>query len=556
MKKLLLIFMLALVGLSINAQIPIWQWAREGICSSIGSGDGVSVASDASGNIYFTGFYGDTITFGSYTLMAPSNSVNTFVTKYNTSGNVIWSKSSSVTMGFGNSASIATDPFGNVYITGNFASPTIKFGAYTLINGGNQNIFLTKYDSSGNVLWAKAVSGLNNDGGSGVATDAHGNCFITGYFSSPSLVFGIDTINNMGSYDIFLAKYDSAGNALWAKSAGGNDSDEGNGIVTDLFGNIYLTGNFYSTIAHFGTDSVINNSGVGEFFLAKYDSVGNSIWVRNGIGTMGDGGYGVATDPQGNAFSTGFFYSPTIIFDTDSLINSNLCNIFIVKYDSSGNILWAKSSSGNISAMGYSIISDEFGNTYIEGGMGDTVITFDTVTLHAPTNSSDAVFIIKYNSSGNALYGFALASGGEDNSGLTLDPFGNIFIGSDFDLVNPFIIGNDSLMINSGATDAEVPYIAKLGFRDAGIPQVNSKYSISLYPNPTSGTFTLSCSLPQSGISNYELGIMDVLGRMVYTQAIVNQQSSIINVSQLSNGIYFYQLTNGKETYRGKFVKE
>jgi len=75
-------------------------------------------------------------------------------------------------------------------------------------------------------------------------------------------------------------------------------------------------------------------------------------------------------------------------------------------------------------------------------------------------------------------------------------------------------------------------------------------------PLGTTGSFTLSCSLQQSGISNYELGVYDVLGQKVYIQPIINQQSSLINLPQLSNGVYFYQLTNGKETYRGKFVKE
>jgi hypothetical protein len=88
-----------------------------------------------------------------------------------------------------------------------------------------------------------------------------------------------------------------------------------------------------------------------------------------------------------------------------------------------------------------------------------------------------------------------------------------------------------------------------------GINEIqNNKPEISLYPNPTSGTFTLSYN--QLGIRNYELGIYDVLGQEVYTQAITNPNQTTITVSQLSNGVYFYQLTNQKETYRGKFVKE
>jgi len=79
--------------------------------------------------------------------------------------------------------------------------------------------------------------------------------------------------------------------------------------------------------------------------------------------------------------------------------------------------------------------------------------------------------------------------------------------------------------------------------------------NVILYPNPTSGTFTLSYNSKFSTL-NSQLHIYDVMGREVYTQAINNSTQSTINISQLSNGVYFYQLTNGVDTYRGKIVKQ
>jgi hypothetical protein len=85
-----------------------------------------------------------------------------------------------------------------------------------------------------------------------------------------------------------------------------------------------------------------------------------------------------------------------------------------------------------------------------------------------------------------------------------------------------------------------------------GINEISNKNEISVYPNPASSTITFS----QLGIRNYELGITDVMGREVYHQPINNSTQTTINISQLSDGVYFYQLTNNTETNRGKFVVE
>src|SRR5690606_8330373 len=110
---------------------------------------------------------------------------------------------------------ISTDANGNVLVTGFFGSPSITFGSTTLTNAsstGKDELFIVKYDPNGNVLWAKSAGGINGDWGNSISTDANGNVLLTGYFSSSSITFGSTTLTNAGSYDIFIAKYDSSGN--------------------------------------------------------------------------------------------------------------------------------------------------------------------------------------------------------------------------------------------------------------------------------------------------------------------------------------------------------
>lgn len=132
--------------------------------------------------------------------------------------------------GGGNSDSgqgILIDVSGNVLLTGIFTSPSITFGNTTKTNLGQNDIFLVKYDASGNILWAKFSGGLSSDIISDISTDASSNIVVTGYFLSSSITFGKTTLTKTGSAAIFVAKYDASGNLLWAKSEGGTSEDMG-----------------------------------------------------------------------------------------------------------------------------------------------------------------------------------------------------------------------------------------------------------------------------------------------------------------------------------------
>lgn len=123
-------------------------------------------------------------------------------------------------LGLDEGIAITNDPQGNVYVTGQFTSPTVSFGTNTLTNGAGSTVFLAKYDCNDVILWAKQAKCTAMDYGNAVTTDSQGNCYITGYFTSASMVFGSYTLTNAGNEDVFFVKYSPAGNVIWAKSAG------------------------------------------------------------------------------------------------------------------------------------------------------------------------------------------------------------------------------------------------------------------------------------------------------------------------------------------------
>jgi hypothetical protein len=131
-------------------------------------------------------------------------------------------------------------------------------------------MFIVKYDPSGNVLWAKSAVGPRFD--IYISTDASGNILVTGEFTSPTITFGATTLTNSGSYDIFVVKYDPSGNVLWAKSVAGERQDLPAGISADASGNIVVTGNFESSTITFGTTTLTHSGGYHDMFVAKLSS--------------------------------------------------------------------------------------------------------------------------------------------------------------------------------------------------------------------------------------------------------------------------------------------
>ncbi|MGD0710935.1 MAG: SBBP repeat-containing protein [Bacteroidales bacterium] len=430
------------------AQIPNWLWAK----SAGGSKYDIatSVVTDASGNSYVTGYFeSPVISFGTDTL-TNAGGYDIFLAKYNINGNLQWAKSAGGKY-WDKANSIALDSSGNIYVTGCFQSDTLIFGSTTLIDKGGYNIFLVKYDNNGNVIWAKSAGGTGNDYATSVAVDASGNVLLTGNYSSPSINFGNSILMNTGYNDIFLAKYDANGNVLWAISEGGGDDDYASSVAVDTLGNTYLAGYFYSPSIKFGSTILINEAG-NNVFLAKFDSNGNVLWAKSaGETTIGQVS-SVAVDASGNAYLTGYYSSSTISFDIITLTNTNVLfnDIFLVKYDANGNTLWARNAGGVDDDKAYAVAVDASGNAYLTGYFNSPTITFGSTTI---TNGGIYnIFLSKYSTDGNLIWANRLGGNNDDvANSIALDATGNIFVTGDF-LSDTICFGSDTLK-NVGATD-------------------------------------------------------------------------------------------------------
>lgn len=286
--------------------------------------------------------------------------------------------------------SILTDAAGNIIITGAFQSESLTFGSITLdnINAPNQDLFLAKFNSAGEVVWAIRAGGTQADYGLSLAMDPSGNIYLGGYFKSTSITFGGITLSNPGTPygDPFVAKFDSDGNTLWAKkSANALSSDGILSVATDPSGNVYATGSFISDEITFGSTTLTNSgSATQDLFVVKYSSSGAVLWAKRVGGAGDDQGNAVAVDHAGNLILTGQFSSSSILVGTTSLLNDNAPNndLFVAKYNPSGNVLWVFRSGGADSDYILSLSVDGANQIYAAGYLKSSSISFGTTVLY------------------------------------------------------------------------------------------------------------------------------------------------------------------------------
>jgi hypothetical protein len=447
------------------------------------------IAIDNAGNSYITGYIYLSATFGAgevnETTLATNGSWDAFVASYDGNGKLRWARQdggSSSAMGYG----IAADGAGNSYVTGYFYN-TVTFGAgetneTVLVSDGFADVFVASYDRQGNLLWARRAGGWHNDEAYGIGVDKDGNSVLTGEFAA-TITFGEGepnetTMTTTGVYntdDVFVASYDKEGNLRWARQAGGTDNDYVNGITVHKDGNSYVTGFFYPS-ATFGAgeakETILSADWNWNTFVAGYDREGKLIWAEKVGGTSTNYGKGIAVDEAGNTYVTGSF-SQTAIFGAGEpnetpLTSSSMQDIFIAKYNTDGEILWARQAGDLYSESGEGIAVDREGNSYVIGSFYDEA-TFgvgeeNQVTLTAYSEAED-IFVAVYDQNGKFFR--VQQDGGlgcDYGIGIAVDMLGNSYITGIFNGDASFGTegSNETTLTSSGEYDI---YVARYNWR-------------------------------------------------------------------------------------------
>jgi len=470
---------------------------------------------DPIGNIYISGYFKSAADFdpgpGSTILNAGSPSGDIFIAKYDNNGNNIWAKSF-----VGNAANsninpahlgrfLKTDASGNVFVTGYF-SGTVDFdpgpGTATLASKYYDDIdcFLAKYNSSGDYQWAKQIKGKSDNylTAQPIDIDNAGNVYLTGG-SRDTISFDQANPNAITIAEVtgssFIAKYNPAGNFLWAKHSQGTSGcwAAGYAIQLDASNNIYLAGTFYDNVDLDSGPGTAAYGTVGgrDMFYAKYDNNGNHIWSKTLTGTVDHIGavFSLIVDSY-NIYMMGYLYSETDFdpsVNTATIFANSGASFFIAKYDISGNYIWAKSLGANNYEEGLSMDIDAGGNAYCTGYFFNSTADFD------------------------------------------------------------FGVGTQTLACAGGADI----FLAKYGNVAIGLNELENDNSIyTIFPNPSSGQFYLEGN---KNLNALEIEVSDISGRLIYKRT-AKTEKIFIDLKDKSKGIYFLKAYHNKELVLAKKV--
>ena len=322
-----------------------------------------SVAVDSSNNIIASG----------YTSSDGAGSNDALVAKYDASGSTVWSKTLGGTS-YDFYYSVCLDSSDNIYTAGTSNRTTV----------GNDGL-LSKYNSSGTLLWSVFFGGSATDQFHGVTVDSANNVIVVGNSFS----------NGFGSSDVIIVKYNSSGTLLWNVNVGGSGPDYGRSVAVDSSDNIIAVG-FSNT----------NSAGSFDLFITKISSSGAMVWNKNLGGSFSDRAFSVAVDSSDNIIAVGLAATGSSLADNDALV---------VKYNSSGTLLWSKSLGG---------AGDDAFNAVALDSSDDIICAGYTKSSGA--GLSDAL-LAKYDSSGTFLWSRVFGGTGDEvGNGVALDANGSI----------------------------------------------------------------------------------------------------------------------------------
>lgn len=514
---------------------------------------------------------------------------------------------------------IKPDASGNIFVAGAF-NGTVDFdpgsGTYNLTSAGDLDIYVAKYDASGNFLWAQRDGNIYDDFVLDMDVDASGNVYITGY----------GELNTTGSQRaMFVGKIDASGITQWAHTfiPTANYSIGGYALTVDATGNVFVGGNFTDSV-DFDLGPAINyliaSSGSSDAFILKLNTSGNFQWVKQFkcLGGNASVDY-LSLDATGNVYSTGNFWNSGIDCDPGPgsavLSNNGLGDIFISKLDANGDYVWAKRMGSSGFDYGLSIVVDANGNVYSTGYFEGTV-DFDpgSGTQNLTSLGSRDVFISKLDANGDYVWakGMGSSTANDIGNGIDVDASGNIYtIGYfegtvDFDpgtgTVNKTSAGDKDIFVQKLDNNGDFVWVNSIGSSaedqgvsialgasnniylaghfngtsdfdfSSGTSNLTSAGSKDVYFTKWSQSsvgigedlFSESAQLypnpttSQLTIANIQsqvvsVRILDVTGKVVKVE---KPNSNTINVSNLINGVYFIQVQTKEGMHHSKFIKE
>lgn len=514
-----------------------FQWAKS--AGWIGQDAARSVAVDDDGNVYVAGQFGGYCQFDTIFVYG-QGTYDAFLAKYNSAGDIQWVRSA----GGPNddyATGVCIDANGFIYTTGYFLD-SIFFDTLKLESSDLHDVFIAKYNSDGDRIWAKRAGGRGEDRSYSITADPYGDVAIAGQFSGTA-TFDFNFVSSSGDFDAFIAKYGNNGVCQWVKKGGGSDDDGAKGISCDDAGNFFITGYIYGNTSFDTVHLNTNPPTSTDVFIAKYRPWGDFVWAKKCDSYLGDNPYGIATDWQGYSYITGYFQNETT-FGNHTIQAEGYNDAFLAKYDPDGVCEWAKAIGGNDLDVGTAVCVDEFGSVYLTGFF-DLEIFFDDTTYNAPGYD---VFIAKYWWNGDEVWTQIGGGIGNDfGNAIGINKNGELVVAGYYNVYGYF--GPYTLPL----TQQQDIFVTKIA-NTVGIKEDQVAGSTRIFPNPSNGELTVEGDHIKNELLT--ITVTDILGKIVFSSVEQSQTGKVkMNLSrEITDGIYFLNVTTSAQSFSGKII--
>lgn len=505
---------------------------------------------------------------------------------------------------------LATDAFQNTYLSGTFDSQ-LEVNGQTLSSNGFDDVFLSKIDPDGQVVWTLAGGGTNFDQVSALTVDDNDDVLWGGQFWIEGQFAGITLPLVHNSRGIYLLKYNSTGVLLWGRTIEGNGLKILTDVSTDDQHNIYLTGYFENDLIL--EDTTLSGNAFQSMFLLKLNQEGALLWAQS-AGIEGEvRPQALALNQEGKIFLSGA-YKGRVAFATDTIqTNTEDRDIFVAAYDSDGQALWGRKAGGVYDDECSALAIADTGNLYLTGTFLGVLKFSENMEIQTD-GFNENFFLAAYTPEGTPLLAHSLGSTADETAhdilieddqvyltgnyfgNLSIDPFTlsgkedyfNGFLAA-FDLDGQiewlesftsssyvegnFLASNGSarlMVAGNYSTDATFGYLPLngAGSNDLFLAEINPLLSASvdplsftpgvdlqIFPNPSSGPTTFSWNSSGTQTPQY-LQIYSPTGILIDNITIPEGQHTVVwQSTTIPKGTYFYQLKSKQQVLKqGKII--
>lgn len=474
----------------------------------------------------------------------------------------IWARSAGADMGWEESAGIARDNSGNIYIAGTFQGK-IAFGNTNVTSSGASDVIVAKYNPAGTLQWARKIGQGTTFGGNekakAIAVNGGGtNVYVLASYSNntDSLNFltngSIKIAPSSGAEDLFIARLDANGAVTWARKIGGSGVEDGGAIGVFSNGDFIVTGT-YSVDVTIGTDYYMSN-GNNDLFIVKYNNDGTQAWSKstgNGLNNISVADLKIRSNGD---FYIGGEFRGSADFDLTTLNSNGESDAFLAKYDSTGTLIFAGNDGGLNNDGITKLFIDNLNQVYIAGYYTGAGVNISSISL--PTDTLGDIFFAKMNANDSVLF-VKTANGNGNNiaNGIYVAGTGSnkkIYLSGTFENVIDFGIStatnNPEQRASLGQKDIFIAYYDSLGnvISSARAGGLNTETNAGIVADNSNNMYIFGSYRAQATFSPFSLTVAG--GSDLYIARYGVNTTGIIEASNNKTMLVYPNPSNGLVT--------